>query len=117
MRYAQIHASTGKIQNVIELPDDYDKDAPDAWTPPGGSRVEPDPQARAQVGGYYRNGTWEAPEIVAPPADADIAKADAAEARLAELATKGWDNLTAAEKGEVAQRALESIGLRRKARA
>lgn len=41
--------------------------------------------------------------------------AQAAEDRLAELATKGWGSLTAAEKGEVAQKAMEAIGLRRKA--
>lgn len=118
MRYAQIHASSGKVQNVIELPDDYDRDAEGAWTPPGGSRVEADPDGKAVVGGYFRNGTWEAPEPpAAPTPDPVLAKVDEAEARLAELATKGWDKLTATEKGEVAQRAMEAIGFRRKARA
>lgn len=82
---------------------------------PGPSEQLVGPEVTVSNGQVTR--TWtKQPIPPAPTPDPSIAKADEAEARLAALADKGWANLSATEKTEVAQRAMEAIGFRRKAR-
>jgi hypothetical protein len=74
-----------------------------------------DATLQAVIDAHLADDNWVDPNYTPPAPDPDITKAEAAEDRLAELAGKGWASLTTAEKGEVAQLAMESIGFRRRA--
>lgn len=124
MRAAILHASSGKVQNVIELADDHDPAAEGAYTPPPGHRLEPDPDGRAQIGGHFADGEWHDPEpdpdVGAPDAqeaaalEADVV-APAEDALVAMLETlAGGGNLSNADKAAIPDLAVKALGGRAK---
>lgn len=67
MRAALVHSQTGKVDNIIALPDDYDPKAENAYKPPTGFVVQTDPNGKARIGGTFQNGSWQDPPVLAPP--------------------------------------------------
>lgn len=93
MRAALIDSS-GKIQNIIELPDDYDPTQENAYIPPDGLKIQEDREGKAAVGGSYINGTWTAPPP-ATPAETLPSVQDQLDSLIAKLVSKNV--LTASE--------------------
>jgi hypothetical protein len=66
MKAALVDIATGKVENVIILPDDYDSKAKGAYIPPKGFKLETTNADSAKVGGKLVNGVWQDPPNTQP---------------------------------------------------
>lgn len=59
MRAALINIESDTIENIIELPDDYNPEAKGAYLPPSDYKIEIDNDGEADIGGNFKDGVWE----------------------------------------------------------
>lgn len=104
LKQVAVVGPTGIVENIVLLADGG------TWSAPEGSTLVPITANQVVMIG----GTWDGTKFTTPvvtPRSAVETAGYAAEARFAELAVKGWANLSVTDKAELAKLSFDALAM------